>query len=439
MPVLVFHDPPPGSNVEKPNVATHNTEIGVKNTPSSPTINVAKSILAESTEESKFPIARMDTESISNITAARLTSTLLGHVLFLKNQVPFPVLQLAKMPAGKSSARATKQRQEMLASFDTICSHLDTTFSALSTAIARCSSSKGEETAQVYMAILVGPSLSTAKSKVILGIDGLENRIWGARDDIPPQADEDLEDEEDSSDGEDSDDEDSEGSEQSDDSGSQDEEGDEDGEGIEQPADSESEGEEMDDDDDDNQEEEEEHKEGGNDTLDRDMDSTTEAQPAKLSPVSISPPVDYISPAEQERLLKSADRLLSRTLASADAAGNGFFSEISPTQTHVLLRAPRRFNHPAWIPRQNVASSLDTLLSDFLNGSCPKRRLDSVNGNVVGRHPSKNKPEGIWITTRHGIRTTPPQVSSLTSTSEEELDDMIWWSWDGKFVGFADW
>lgn len=35
-----------------------------------------------------FPIMKLDTDIITDATAARLATSLLGHILFLKNQVP---------------------------------------------------------------------------------------------------------------------------------------------------------------------------------------------------------------------------------------------------------------------------------------------------------------------------------------------------------------
>jgi len=35
-----------------------------------------------------YPVVRLDVESITDAIAGRLATTLLGHVLFLKNQVP---------------------------------------------------------------------------------------------------------------------------------------------------------------------------------------------------------------------------------------------------------------------------------------------------------------------------------------------------------------
>ena len=37
---------------------------------------------------SDYPIMKLDTDIITDATAARLATSLLGHILFLKNQVP---------------------------------------------------------------------------------------------------------------------------------------------------------------------------------------------------------------------------------------------------------------------------------------------------------------------------------------------------------------
>ena len=204
----------------------------------------------------------------------------------------------------QANTRAAKQRAELLASFDILSSHLDTTFTALSTAFARCQSSylasdsaaknlpPQSGVARAYLAILVGPSLSTPKSKVILTVDGLDARIWGQREESGKPEEEDGEvDEEVDDDDEDEDDADDDNHADSDDQ--------------EEPEDSD-----VDVDDDDISE------------SDGDTDSNKEEDTALASP----PP--YISHAEEQRFLNSADRLLSRTLAGADAESYGLSAEL---------------------------------------------------------------------------------------------------------------
>ncbi|KAK0490243.1 hypothetical protein IW261DRAFT_1353316 [Armillaria novae-zelandiae] len=335
-------------------------------------------------EESRIPSVQLEMDSITDTLAASMACSLLGHVLFLKNQVPLPVPQLARIAiTGKANARITKMRSELLDSFDTLLSHLGTTFTALSTAFALSFSQEEQtktiRTSRAYMAILVGPSIGSAKSKVMLAVDGLEAKVWGQRDDIH------LEDES-----------------GSDDDGSENKEDDSDEECEssdcceEGPSDSD----ESDVDDEDNIE---------SDNDDDNDDQTT------LPP----PPSAFV---EDQRILRTADRLLSRALVSADCEGNGLASEIGPTQTHILIRAPRRFVHPAWIPRQNVTASMDNFLEQFLGAA----------GHGPKTNKKKTKIEGLWVACQR-------PSTDLGKDERQEEDEMIWWSWDGKLVGFAGW
>ncbi|KAH9483179.1 hypothetical protein JR316_0005294 [Psilocybe cubensis] len=362
----------------------------------------------ESIKSSSYPLVKLEVEKINDATAGRLATSLLGHVLFLKNQVPFPVMQLGRLPGGKMNTRAAKQRTELLASYDTISSHLDTTFSALSTALARCAG-QNSKLAQVHLAILVGPSVTTAKSRLFLGIDGLEQSIWGVRDERTISRDhaEIAEDEREDVQADKSDEGDSvEDNDESDDIPEDSEDDDSEETSSEEESESES-----------------EEEENGDKSIGEDP-----------------PPPLYVSRAEELQFLQKAERLLSRTLAAADAEGCGISSELAPTQTHVLIRAPRRFSHPAWLPQQNVSNSLDTSLHDFLNNS----GLQTAENQSINRpkHTKKTKVEGVWITTRQGIQPSAFLRESLSVSStglDLEDDEMIWWSWDGKFQGFSDW
>ncbi|KAF8351724.1 hypothetical protein F5887DRAFT_1277530 [Amanita rubescens] len=375
--------------------------------------------------ESLIPIVRLDVDVVSDVLAAGLAAALVGHVLFLKSQVPLPVMQLARM-AGKNGdkqemnkkggkvSRAVKNRTELLASFDTLASHLTTTFTALSTAFAKavdCGSVVDEgvedeegrrrqkaQKARAYLAILVGPSLGTAKAKVLFAVDGLEVTVWGERED-----------------------------------GAAEEAVGEDEEGVEsqeedEEEDAESEGEEE------GKSEEEQVEE-----VDGAGESDDEATPPPSSPSPspspshppLSPPLpapqqkSYMTHGQQQQTLFSAERLLSRTLADADAHGYGLNSDMAPTQTHLLIRAPRRFSHPAWVPRQNVTSMMESVLEEFLEESGVRRGKDGRRGN-------KKRVEGVWVVCREAGR-------SEVDEPVNEDDEMIWWNWEGKLVGFSDW
>lgn len=155
---------------------------------------------------------------------------------------------------------------------------------------------------QAHVAILVGPSLGTAKSRVILGIDGLETRIWGAREDGGAK---------------------NAGADQESD------EGEEEGSSADESDESAEEPEGSDDDDD------EDEDEAGDDSAEGDDDGEEEesahfddGKPAASPPAS-PPPPSYTSYADEQRFLQTSDRLLSRTLAAADADGRGISSEMS--------------------------------------------------------------------------------------------------------------
>ncbi|KAF8905344.1 hypothetical protein CPB85DRAFT_1552214 [Mucidula mucida] len=298
------------------------------------------------TTRGDFPLVQLQGDSIPDTIAASLASSLLGHVLFLKNQVPLPIPQLTRLKP--TSAKSAKLKEQLLDAYDTLTSHLDTTFTALSTAFAKGrDKGKGNGNSLAYLAIVLGPSVGTAKARVLLAVDGLETKVWGERDDLPEDDDE-----------EDSDDE-----------------------------------EEDDEDQDSDDDEEDEHPPDS----DSDSDSESEPQPTATH-------------ADHQLALRTADRLLSRALVGADA---DLAADMHPTQTHVLIRAPRRFVHPAWVPRQSVSASLDR--------------------TFLERGKGKSKVEGVWVACRR------PAVNEEEDGDMEEDDEMIWWSWDGKIVGFAGW
>ena len=173
-------------------------------------------------------------------------------------------------------------RAEFLATFDTITSHMETTFSALSTALSRCSNFKDSTITRAYLAIFLGPSLGSAKSKVILGIDGLEKRIWGNHVNVS--------------------------SSEGDESEEQDVVSETDADSAEGPDESESDG------------SEEEYEEKSEDEDEDDCKN--------IGGVSSPPLAAQSSYAIEQRFLQNAERLLSRTLAAADADGRGIISEM---------------------------------------------------------------------------------------------------------------
>ncbi|KAL0569015.1 hypothetical protein V5O48_012950 [Marasmius crinis-equi] len=411
----------------------------------------------------RIPTVRLDVPIITDSIAARLATTLLNHVLFLKNQVPLPVVILHKQR--QTNTKADKPRLELLNTLDILSSHLDTTFTALSSAYARCNNgTHGPRPSRpTHLAILIGPSISTARAKVIFGVDGLEEKVWGLRDDFrlghenDPEDEDESEEEAESEGEEESDDDD--GSEEDD----SEEEGDDNDEDAsvdgEDPPNSDTDGDDDDDDDD-----------------GKDEQEYADANPQPLSIKSQSPPPMQNSPtqsklqsqrphastrpqqvqpqsyAELQAILHKADRLFSNTLARAEGEGHGMSAELAPTQTHILLRAPRRFKHPAWIPRQNMDRIMERVVSEFDEA----RSIQSLsNENVQTRRglkgrseKDKSKVEGVWVTSTslpsENTSSHPTNITqdaglkgdSSLSRTDDEQNEMIWWSWEREVVGF---
>ncbi len=90
------------------------------------------------------------------------------------------------MPVSSAATRAAKKRSDMINAFDELSSHLHTTFSALSTALARNPAHRGTDI--VYLALVLGPTIGAPKARVVLVLEGLEVKIWGKRDDIEEEA-----------------------------------------------------------------------------------------------------------------------------------------------------------------------------------------------------------------------------------------------------------
>ncbi|KAI0254188.1 hypothetical protein BJV78DRAFT_1185990, partial [Lactifluus subvellereus] len=398
--------------------------------------------------ELKIPFMKLETPAIQEDMAASLAVTLLGHILFLKSQVPFPVAQLGRVPGASSASRAARKRADMITAFDELSSHLHTTFSALSTALARNPTHGSTDT--VYLALVLGPTIGAPKARVILALEGLEVKVWGRREVVEEAR---L-----SSDGPREDDD-------ADDCSSVD--------GSEAGGDS----------------HEEAEEDTGSDTEESPSSPPPSEPPSSrspspsspegpslpsspapatsngasrrplrpsLSPKSSSPSSSASQPylatkptrthAEEQQTLRAAERLLARTLVNAYAGGGGMAAELAPTQTHVLLRAPRRFSHPAWLPRQNVSASLDNTLWDFLvDSGLGDAETSTAAGNAKPRRRGAGgggvKTEGVLVSccqTEADESNAASALPPVTGEASEEDDELIWWAWDGKLTGFAE-
>lgn len=108
-----------------------------------------------------------------------------------------------------------------------------------------------------------------------------------------------------------------------------------------------------------------------------------------------------------------------------------------------MLRAPRRFKHPAWLPKQTLGRALDDRVAAFFSSrtSPPTTRRGPVE-------------DGIRIVNTPGPRTLDVEKEVVADKEEdsegkgggdhdeddeEGADDMIWWQWSAESIrGFAD-
>ncbi|KZT13258.1 uncharacterized protein LAESUDRAFT_719602 [Laetiporus sulphureus 93-53] len=543
-----------------------------------------------------IPHVVLEENNIPFAMAASLATSLLGHVLFLKSQIPFPVVQLARMPGGSSDPRTAKKRAELLAAFDTLSSHLRTTFSALSSAMSQRKGKRSEnespsKAGSAYLAFVLGPSVGAARAKVVLVVDGLDVKVMRQKDETTSGLDSvattdnespDRLDQDQSKDGRLTRDVrnsrtgtyfDDEGSSEEDNADATDDEGSISSEiatdppasrspspspspfqsprqsfvpfqdqvttpppsktplwpsalssgplsspsslskeatetvhchpsSLSEPATASSfrtfipfrDQESMlpqtsplrqlplssppltppsqprvwaitpfQDSDDrtpertplrplplisqipsqnhlatliktDLHEEEQNRKPLGRTPL-----KVLSSHPASQSQPAT--PAKFNTLTEDQKKIRAAERLLSRTLANACAEDEGGMScELAPTHAHVLLRAPRRFVHPAWVPKQNLTRSLEGMLQTFLEEArCMEgSRQDKRSGARKGV-----KTEGVWVSCRGGEINPDVKLNVRENQDEEdedeEEDEMIWWAWDGKIIGFADW
>ncbi|KAI0745212.1 hypothetical protein C8Q76DRAFT_702871, partial [Earliella scabrosa] len=440
-------------------------------------------------ERLKVPTVVLETPSMSPAIAGALSLSLLGHTLFVKNQIPFPVAQLTRMPAGKANPKAAKKREQLITTFDTLDSHLRTTFDAISTAYAKCksghtansspsdnhqieSASSGPAPAgkgTAHLMFVLGSSVAAARARILLTIDGIDVKMWGSRTQDQSD-DEDVSGSDEESDCESSGEEESqcesgeEGSEESDDEDTGEDEDDEDR--LSDSTDS------------------DEGLSGG-ESSDSDSGPPLSRTPSPDLPVTRSlapspdplpsaqvpstppgaPPMPFmfvpppppplstitstitnamspriieanrpsppcyskpnvkspftmelstpqpprkpavkqssasreVTPApqlthvEEQQALRSAQRLLFRTRMNAWVNGD---DAIAPTQTHIYLRAPRRFAHPAWAAQQNLTRTLDGMLKFFLEDA---GAVTATPGTKAKPRSRGTRTEGTWI------------------------------------------
>jgi hypothetical protein len=89
MPYLTFNVPEsPAESSSKLSSGNSRAETRSNTVEMSGTTFSAMGVAADGSRMTEYPLVKLDTEIITDATAARLATSLLGHVLFLKNQVP---------------------------------------------------------------------------------------------------------------------------------------------------------------------------------------------------------------------------------------------------------------------------------------------------------------------------------------------------------------
>jgi hypothetical protein len=90
MPLIGFNTPPPSSHSLRDEEASN---LDRSDSLKGKSLKVVSTGEADDTDGSsfklnQFPLVRLDVDVITDSIAGRLATSLLGHVLFLKNQIP---------------------------------------------------------------------------------------------------------------------------------------------------------------------------------------------------------------------------------------------------------------------------------------------------------------------------------------------------------------
>jgi hypothetical protein len=82
---------------------------------------------------------------------------------------------------------------------------------------------------------------------------------------------------------------------------------------------------------------------------------------------------------------------------------------------------------------------MEGVLANFLEDSGLGAE-ESIENDIVGKTKRKkgSECEGIWVRCQ-GLGNVRNREDGETREEEDEEDEMIWWTWDGKIVGFSDW
>lgn len=92
MPLISFNTPPPSSHLLRDDEASNRdpltgNSLKIASVGEADATGSAVSV-ADGSSLNRFPLVRLDVDVITDSIAGRLATSLLGHVLFLKNQIP---------------------------------------------------------------------------------------------------------------------------------------------------------------------------------------------------------------------------------------------------------------------------------------------------------------------------------------------------------------
>lgn len=202
---------------------------------------------------------------------------------------------------------------------------------------------------------------------------------------------------------------------------------------------------------------------------------TVAPQKAHSPPHSRADSHHSVPSASSEPFLRAAERLIYRTLAgpplppptssssSSSSASRAPIiltdddddDELPLSETSILIRAPRKFKHAAFLPRQTYTKELDGALRDCFHPAPPTPSANGARAPKKGTMwSSKVKTTGLRISCRSQsdpVRNQDEKGRASLSTVEaghssvqrdpvdgEDEDEMIWWQWTGKLKGIGD-
>lgn len=85
---------------------------------------------------------------------------------------------------------------------------------------------------------------------------------------------------------------------------------------------------------------------------------------------------------------------------------------------------------------------MEAILEAFLCESGEVPREEETSARAGAKKKQKGRVEGIWIRARGSDARDGEPGRNWDEDEDEDVaeeDEWIWWSWDGKLMGFADW